>query len=151
MATGQNRFLKSSLRIACAVVGLAASSAWAAFVTWDLNPDNLDGDIGSASHDFTVAGFTIGAHGYDNNNGVGTPHELHFKNFVDEPDERGLGLANTLHWELQVGPNGVPLHFIQLDLTSILAQNFVNGRLSVGSVQPGELFNLYGSNTLGML
>ena len=152
MATvGQNRFLKSSLRIACAVVGLTASSAWAAFVTWDLNPDALNQDLGTATNSYTVAGFTIGAHGYDNNNGVGTPHELHYRFDANEMDERGLGLAGTLHNELQVGPNGVPVNFIQLDLTSILALNFVNGRISVGSVQPGELFNIYGSNTLGML
>src|SRR5436309_14188913 len=44
---GPNRFLKSSLRIVCAVVGLAASSAWAAFVTWDLNPNSLDQDVGA--------------------------------------------------------------------------------------------------------
>jgi len=146
-----NRVLKISLRILCAAVVLAGSSAWAALVTWDLNPDNLNQDVGSTSHDYTVGGFTIGAHGYDNNNGVGTPHELYFKHSPVEFDESGLGLVGTLHNELQVGANGVPLHFIQFDLTSILALNFVNGKISVSSVQPGELFNLYGSNTLGTL
>lgn len=152
-ALGPNRMVKMSFRILCAATLLAASSAWAALVTWDLNPDNLNQAVGATSHDFTVQGFTIGAHGYDNNNGVGTPHDLYFKNENGPPDfdERGLGLVGTLHNELQVGANGVPLHFIQLDLTSILALNFINGRISVGSVQPGELFNLYGSNTLGSL
>lgn len=150
-ARGPKSIVKMSVRILCAAALLAGSSAWAALVTWDLNPDNLSQAVGSTTRNYTVQGFTIGAHGYDNNNGVGTPHELYFRHDPIEFDERGLGLVGTLHNELQVGANGVPLHFIQLDLTSILALNFINGKISVGSVQPGELFNLYGSNTLGML
>jgi hypothetical protein len=146
-----NRFVKTSLRVLFAALALTVSSAWAAFVTWDLNPDNLDETVNSPSHDFTVDGSTITAHGYDNQNGVGNDHVLFFKNSPSDSDEHGLGLFGTLHNELQVGAGGVPLHFIQLDLSSILAQGFINGRLSVGSVQPGELFNFYGSNTLGTL
>lgn len=152
MKTAQsNRLVKASLRILCVAFALAATSAWAAFVTWDLNPDNLNESVNSPSHDFTVSGSTITAHGYDNTNGVGSDHVLFFKNDPADTDEHGLGLVNTLHNELQVGPTGVPLHFIQLDLSSILAQGFIHGQLSVGSVQPGELFNLFGSNTLGTL
>jgi len=146
-----NHFLKTSLRILCLAFALAASSAWAAFTTWDLNPDSLNESVNSPSHDYTVNGSTITAHGYDNNNGVGTDHTLFFKNDPNDNDEHGLGLVGTLHNELQVGPTGAPLHFIQLDLSSILAQGFIHGQLSVGSVQPGELFHLYGSNTLGTL
>ncbi|MEP7015899.1 MAG: hypothetical protein ABI925_10700 [Verrucomicrobiota bacterium] len=146
-----NRFLKGSVLILCVAFFLTGSSAWAAFVTWDLNPDNLNQSVDSASHDFTVDGHTITAHGYDNQNGVGNEHILYFKNSPNEPDEHGLGLIGTPHNELQVGANGVPLHFIQLDLSSILAAGFVNGQISVGSIQPGELFSLYGSNTLGTL
>ena len=144
-----NRFLTNSLRILCVASALAATSAWAAFTTWDLNPDNLNESVGSASRDYTVDGYTITARGYDNQNGgVGSEHILYYKN---SGDDRGLGLVDTLHNELQVGPDGTPLHFIQLDLTSILAAGFMNGRISVGSVEPGEAFNLYGSNALGIL
>lgn len=147
-----NGFSSTSLRTLCVVIFIsAASSGWAAFVTWDLNPNSLNQNVGSPSQGYTVQGFSITARGYDNNNGTGTPRELFYKFDPLDDDERGLGLVGTLHNELQVGPNGVPLHFIQLDLTSILAQSFINGRISVGSVQPGELFSLYGSNTLGML
>lgn len=145
-----NRVLKTSLRVLCVVFALAASSVWAAFSTWDLNPDNLNQSVNSPSQDFTVDGYTITAHGYDNQNGVGNDHVLYFKNDPGEADEHGLGLFGTLHNELQAGPNG-PLHFIQLNLSSIIAAGFINGRISVGSVQPGELFNFYGSNQLGTL
>jgi hypothetical protein len=152
MRTAQsNRLFKTSLRVFCIALGLATSSAWAAFVTWDLNPNNLNQPVGSASQDYTVSGSTITAHGYDNNGGVGTPHELFFRFDPNEDDEHGLGLVGTLHNELQADANGMALNFIQLNLSSILAQGFTNGQISVGSVQPGELFNFYGSHTLGAL
>lgn len=144
-----NRLFRNTFRILCLAAGLAASSAFAAFTTWDLNPDNLNQTVNAPNADFTVDGYTITAHGYDNQNGIGNDHVLYYKS--EGPEEHGLGLFGTLHNELQVGANGVPLHFIQLDLTSIIAAGFIHGRISVGSVQPGELFNLYGSNTLGTL
>jgi hypothetical protein len=143
-----NRFLKVSLLVICGSFAFVASSAWATLVTWDLNPGGLDASVGSTSKTYTVAGYTITANGYDNNGGIGTAHELFFKNAGG--DEIGLGLVNTPNNELQVA-NGTPLQFIQLDLTSILAQGFTNGKIEIGSVQAGEQFNLFGSNTLGSL
>jgi hypothetical protein len=141
-----NRLLKSSLLVLCGSVAFVASSTWATLVTWNLNPGGLNADVGSSSHDFTVSGYTITARGYDT---PSTPHELFFKN--GGGDEIGLGLVNTLNNELQVDSNGNPLNSIQLDLRSILLQGFTNGKIEVGSIQSGESFNLYGSNTLGNL
>lgn len=143
-----NRLLKTTLLVACSFA-FAASSAWATLVTWQLNPSGSNADLGSNSHDFIVSGFTITARGYDNNSGTGIAHELHFKDAGG--DEIGLGLTGTPNFELQVDSHGSPLHFIQLDLTSILAQGFTNWKIEVGSVQSGELFNLFGSNVLGGL
>ncbi|HYR22368.1 MAG TPA: hypothetical protein VEP30_05535 [Chthoniobacterales bacterium] len=141
-----NRFLKTALLIACSA--FIGSQAWATLVTWNLNPSGLNQAVGSSSQSYTVSGYSITASGYDNNGGVGTLHDLFFKN--DGGDEIGLGLVNTLHNELQVGSNG-PLNFIQLDLTSILAAGFTNGQIQVGSLQTNESFSLFGSNTLGSL
>ena len=158
MKTAQsNRLLKISLQAVCVAVALGASSAWAAFVTWDLNPNNLNQPVGSASQSYTVSGSTITAYGFDTApfntpaGTPGTPHQLFYKFDPNDADEHGLGLVDTLHNELQVDINGMPVNFIQLDLSSILTQGFINGQLSVGSVQPGELFNIYGSHTLGVL
>jgi hypothetical protein len=140
------RFVKAAL---VGGFAFAALSAQATLVTWNLNPSGLNQSVGSSSQGYTVSGYTITAYGYDNNAGTGTLHDLFYKNAG--ADEIGLGLVNTLHNELQVGAGGDPLQFIQLDLTSILAQGFTGGMIEVGSVQSGELFNLYGSNTLGML
>jgi hypothetical protein len=43
------------------------------------------------------------------------------------------------------------LHFIQFDFTSALAAGMMNGQLSVGSIQQGESFAIFGSNVLGTL
>src|SRR5580704_3941406 len=95
-----NRLLKTSLLVACGLA-FAASSAWATLVTWELNPLSKDQAVGASVQDFTVSGYTITARGYDNNNGVGSAHELFYK--FSGGDEHGLGLVNTLHNELQVG------------------------------------------------
>ena len=144
-----NRLLKSALAVLCCSFAFAASSAWATLVTWNLNPSGTNADLATNSQSYTVSGFTITARGYDNSGGIGSPHNLHFKNLG--PSERGLGITGTTDFELQVNGAGVPLHFIQLDLTSILSQGFTNGQIEVGSIQSGESWNLYGSNTLGSL
>jgi hypothetical protein len=142
------RFVRTMLFLGMCTF-LCVSSSWATLVTWNLNPSGANADVGSSTQDFTVSGYTITARGYDNNAGTGIAHELHFKN--DGGDEIGLGLTNLPNFELQVGSNGSPLQFIQLDVRSILSQGFTNGKIEIGSVQSAELFNLYGSNTLGTL
>ena len=137
--------------IVCCVIlfsGLMSASLWATLI-WDLNPSHQDGAVGSSSHTYTTMGFSITAYGFDNNSGIGTAHDLFYKSEADIGGavEFGLGLTNTPHNEIQAGP----LDFIQFDLTSILTQGFLNGRIKVGSIQANEAFAIYGSNTLGTL
>jgi hypothetical protein len=127
---------------------LIAASSWASIV-WDLNPDpRQNAPVGSTSRTYTSGGYTITAYGFDNNAGIGTPHELFYKNedVIGGATEFGLGLTNTAHNELQAN-----LNFIQFDFTAMLAAGLLNGQISVGSVQPGEAFAIYGSNALGVL
>jgi hypothetical protein len=136
-----NRLMKSALITLCCSFAFVASSSWATLVTWNLNPGGLNADVGSNSASFTQSGETITAYGYNSN---GTAHELHYKN--EGPSERGLGLAGVTDFELQPGQ-----HFITLSLVSILSHGFTNGQIMVGSIQAGESWSLYGSNTLGTL
>jgi hypothetical protein len=125
-----------------------AASSWGAIV-WDLNPEpRQNAPVGSSSRTYTTSGFSITAYGFDNHSGIGTPHELFYKNEneIGGAVEFGLGLTNTTSNELQVG-----LHFIQFDFTSALAAGMLNGQISVGSVQANEAFAIYGSNVLGTL
>ena len=142
--------VNTALFFLCAGLALVAFSARATVVTWNLNPNNLNQPVGSSSRIYTVSGYTITAYGYDNNNGNGTLRQLFYKN-AGSADEFGLGLVNTPNNELQANEWGTPLQFIQLNLSSILSQGLTNGRIEIASVQPGESFNLYGSNTLGQL
>jgi hypothetical protein len=133
--------------IACAVF-FAAVAATQAAIVWDLNPSNQNAPVGSNSYTFNSSGFTLTAYGFDNHAGIGTAHDLFFKheNEIDGGVESGLGLVNTPHNEIQPG-----LHFIQFDFTAALAAGMMNGQISVGSIQPGESYSLFGSNTLGTL
>jgi hypothetical protein len=147
-----NRFLTNALRTLCCIGALTACSAWATVITWQLNPNGANGAVGSSSLDLTQSGYTITARGYDNVSGPDTTHELYFKSAPDSGggSERGLGLVGTLNNELQTS-GGTPTNYIQLDLRSILGQGFTGLEISVGSIQPGESFLLFGSNTQGQL
>src|ERR1700709_870295 len=140
-------------RTLCCIAALTASSAWATVVTWDLNPSNTNGNVGSSSLNLTQSGYTITARGYDKvSGGPDTLHQLFFKSQPESGGgtERGLGLVGTLNNELQTS-GGTPSNYIQLDLRSILGQGFSNFQISVGSIQSGESFLLFGSNTQGQL
>lgn len=126
---------------------LAGSSAWATVVTWNLNPDGAEGATGSSSQTFTSSGYSITANGYT----VGfpnTPLGLYYKN--QGFDETGLGIVGPADHELQ-GNGYFPLQFIQIDVSSILAQGFTDGKIQVGSVQgsSNDQFVIWGSSTLG--
>jgi hypothetical protein len=136
-------------KILCAVLFTAtiATSSWATIV-WDLNPNHQNAPVGSSSQTYTSSGFSITAYGFDNHSGIGTAHDLFYKNVpeIGGAVEFGLGLVNTPNNELQVG-----LHFIQFDFTAMLAAGMLNGQISVGSIQANEAFAIYGSNALGTL
>jgi len=133
----------------CALVLVVSAAAAQAAIVWELNPaPRQNGPAGNSALTYTSSGFSITARGFDNHAGIGAPHELFFKNQTDIGGsvEFGLGLTNTLSNEIQPG-----LHFIQFDFSSALAAGLMHGQISVGSVQPGETFAFFGSNTLGTL
>jgi len=143
-----NRVRVITLVFCVAVVAAFAASVSQASIVWDLNPNNLNAPVGSSSHTYTSSGYTITAYGFDNTGGFGTAHELFFKNQapINGAVERGLGLTNTTSNEIQVS-----LNFIQFDFTAALAAGLFNGQISVGSIQTGAAFSIYGSNSLGTL
>jgi hypothetical protein len=141
--------IRLSVLVICAafLAAFTAGSSNAAIV-WDLNPSHQNAPVGSSSRTYTTSGYSITAYGFDNHAGFGTAHDLFYKNVapIDGAVEMGLGLVNTPNNELQAN-----LHFIQFDFTAALAAGLFNGEISVGSVQQGEAFAIFGSNTLGTL
>lgn len=144
---------RSGRAIGAAIFALSISPAFAT-VVWQLNPNNLDQPTGTTTESYTSGGYTITASGYDNNGGIGTPTQLYFKNVgpINGAFETGLGVNNTADHELQAGSStSNPFDFIQLNLTSIVAAGATNGAVNVTSVQSGEAFTIFGSNTAGTL
>jgi hypothetical protein len=133
-----------------AALGLAASAN--AAIVWDLNPSDQNGPTGQNTITFNSGGYNLTARGYDNFGGTGTPTELAFKNEteINGAVESGLGVANASQFELYAGQSG-PADFIQLDLRTLISQGFGNFQIAVGSVQAGEGFQLFGSNSQGVL
>jgi hypothetical protein len=91
------------------------------------------------SQAYTVNGITLTAYGFDNS----TPINLYGKN--DGGDETGLGISRAPDHEIQT------YNFVQLDVTNLHSLNILSALISMGSVQEGEGWKLYGSNTLGSL
>ena len=143
----------ASLKALSLAGALAASSAGAAIV-WDLNPQNQDGVVLGTSQTFTEQGYTITARGYNDadTDGIGTATNLYFKNRPPDggANESGLGLATSPHNEVNGSADGT-LNFIQLDLTSIISQGATGFQIAVTSLQQGESFQLFGSNSEGVL
>lgn len=152
----KNSLLAKSLLVAC-LAAVSTAAAPAALVTWEFNPAGLNQNTGSTALTYTSSGFSIVARGYDNvengANGIDVGRELRYKN---EPNfegatERGLGLFGTPSNELTLRPDGSVSEYLQLDLRSILSLGFTGGQVSVGSLQSGESFRLFGSNIQGAL
>ena len=123
----------------------AASSAWATVVTWNFNPNGTEGATGSTSQTFTSSGYSITASGFT----VGspcTPLGLYYKS--SGADLPGLGVVSTSDHQLQ-GNGLYPTTFIQLDVSSIIAQGFTDGKIQIGNVYGTETFVIYGSSSLG--
>lgn len=141
---GIHRYIK----VALSAIALAffSSSAGAALITWNLNPNNLNQSVGSTSNTYTVSGFSITAYGFAGNN---SPATLFYK--AEGPSsgatEIGLGLRDSPFHELNAGAG----NFLQFDLSGIIDAGFFGGQIAVASLQSGEGYKIYGSNTLGVL
>ena len=92
------------------------------------------------SQQYIVNGITLTAYGFDTSS---HPVNLYGKN--DGGDEIGLGIDRSPNHEIQT------YNFVQLDVTNLHNLNIQSALISFGSVQEGEGWNLFGSNTLGNL
>lgn len=97
------------------------------------------GTLGT-SQAYTQNGITLTAYGFDSSS---HPINLYGKN--DGGDEVGLGISRAPDHEIQT------YNFVQLDVTSLHSLNLIDAFITIGSVQDGEGWSLYGSNTLSSL
>lgn len=100
-------------------------------------PGSSTGVLGT-SHDYTSGSITITAYGFSS---AGNATNLFGK--TAGGDENGLGIAAGDHQEIST------TSFIQLDMSNLWAQHPTGLNMQIGSVEEGEGWNIYGSNTLG--
>ncbi len=105
--------------------------------TWNFNLPS--GTLGT-SQAYNVNGVKITAYGYNTSGGTAA---LYGKNAGG--DENGLGINGTTDNEID------RTHFVQLDLTNLIAAGATNVQILINSIQTGETYAIYGSNTLGSL
>ncbi|MFL6583154.1 MAG: hypothetical protein ACJ8KU_01395 [Chthoniobacterales bacterium] len=149
-----NRFTNNAVRCAAIMAAAMLAASASATIVWDLNPNHQNGPAGSTTLTYTSQGYSITANGFNNNAGIGTPQELFYKSItpVNGASEVGLGVTNTPDNELQAGSSASnPFDFIQFDLSMVLKAGATSGSVSVASIQAGESFAIYGSNSLGTL
>ena len=123
--------------------------------TVNFNLASVSGNLGT-THTFTSDGatkYTIVATGYVASNaspasGTWTTGTLNTANLYGKvtagnPGETGMGFVNCLDHEIAGN------YFIQLDMSNLVAGNMKSISLPISSIQLGEGFYLWGSNTLG--
>jgi hypothetical protein len=95
------------------------------------------GATGSATDTLTSDGVSVSATGYS---ATDTTEQLYIRN----DDDHGLGLISTaLNHEISGGG------FIQVNLSQLWAQHPTSVILNLSSVDPGENYNIWGSNAPG--
>lgn len=119
-----------------AVLALAVAPALADGV--DFNFGTTLGDLGT-SRTFTNGSFTVAIAGF---NGT-APDNLFAKN--EGPTEFGLGIIDGVDREISTD------HWMQLNLTSIIARNPTKLSISLNSIQGPDFYDIWGSNTAGVL
>jgi hypothetical protein len=118
-----------------------ASVASAGSITFDFSSPG--GPLGT-SQTYTAGTVTITAYGFRTN---GDPSQLFGK--TGGTNENGLGLVHDESCSTcDEIDNG---HFVQLDLQNLFNQGYTLTLVLVQSVQSGEGFKIFGSNTLGTL
>ncbi len=138
----KSRLLVAGRQLSIVLAGLMFSFASPTWADWSFVFNNPTGNL-PTTQAYTNNGVTVTAHGY---NALNIPTNLYGKN--DGGDEIGLGLAfpvGTTDHEIQPGT------YIQLDMAQFWAQNPTNVTMSFGSVQQGEGWKIFGSNSLGSI
>jgi len=132
--------LKTLSKLALLLLGVCLLSAAPVFAD-STTTFTFIGTLGSigTTDTFTAGSLSLVATGYS---APGTTADMWAKNLG--PNEAGIGLTADSQHEIS------GTQFIQLDLTNILAAHPSSIVLSVQSIQAGENYNVWASNSAGM-
>jgi len=118
-------------------IAACSGSGCSSTVLWSFSTPT--GALG-ISQAYTADGLTITAYGYTN---ASTPAALYGKQ--QGGDENGLGIKGEVDSEINT------MTYVQIDLSNLINAGAQGATMSIGSVQSGEGYNLYGSSTLGSI
>ena len=133
--------------VAMSSVGYAATLVYD-FGNPNASPPSLQA-VGGSSYAVTNTGITLTAYGYSTSTTPNPLKNLEWK--AQGGDEHGLGFTDTLDYEITLNSSDQPANYIQVDVSKALAVAGLNGMIKAGSVTDGEAFDIWGSNTLGVL
>jgi hypothetical protein len=134
--------------VAGTVLTFAGAAQATPQVTFDLTLPTAtrNTDLGP-THTYTFGGLTIIATGYVKSP-LGTT-DLYQKYVATDTTEQGLGIYNggdtTKHFEIQTS------EFIQLDVSDLVKKGVTGLTLQINSVQTGESYDVYNSDSAGVL
>ncbi len=145
---------------AVALGSTVAMTAQAKTYSWVFATSGNQGNVGSASHTYfdTTNTLALKAHGYTAHNtdtgshvvngvwNTGSVQDTNLFNKYSGPgatDETGLGLNRT--GQNEIGTN----NFIQFDVSNLIAGHYTNLNFIVSSIQQGEGYTVWGSNSVG--
>jgi hypothetical protein len=134
MATVHRKLAGVAMALA---LGTAGGAAQATLYTF--NFASPTGDLGT-QETYTNNGVSITAYGFE---GLFDSTRLWGKNAGG--DEKGLGIKNEDDHEIDTH------NFVQLSMSNLWSQSPTSLSMSIGSVQSGESWRIYGSNVLGSL
>lgn len=129
------------IKIAALAIGIAlwTSPAWAGTINFTQGYSGKQG----TQLTYSLDGATITAYGYQEGYRGNSPTDLYVK--TSGGDESGLGINNEDDHEINDS------QFIQLNLANLAGAGITSGDLTIGSVQRGEGYAIYDSNTVGLL
>jgi hypothetical protein len=108
-----------------------------------INFNTSTGSLGN-SKTYSVSGATVTAYGYSNS---GSPAAIYAQNNYGTSTD-GIGIDSVYNNQID------SVHFIQLDLSQAIAAGATGGQILISGLtqcQYGESYDIYGSNTPGML
>lgn len=145
---------KTLVATLCLVSFMAISSVgYGAILVYDFGNPNASPPalqpVGGSSYAVTNTSITLTAYGYSTSTTPNPLKNLEWK--AQGGDEHGLGFTNTNDYEITLNSSDQPANYIQVDVTQALAAAGLNGMIEAGSVTNGEAFDIWGSNTKGVL
>jgi hypothetical protein len=145
---------KALFAVLCVVsFGAMSTAGYAATLVYNFGNPNVSPPalqaVGGSNYAVTNTAITLTAYGFSTSTSPNPSKLLEWK--AQGGDEIGLGFTDTLDNEITLNSHNQPANYIQVDVTAALAAGGLNGMIKAGSVTQGEAFDVWGSNTLGVL